>query len=43
MVLSPNRSKEPFWMTSEESKKLVHIWRSEEDSILIGRDYSRKR
>ena len=24
-------------MTSKESKKLVHKWRSEEDSILIGR------
>ena len=29
--------KEPFWMTSKESKKLVHKWRAEEDAILIGR------
>ena len=35
--IAPIDQKEPFWMTSEESKKLVHIWRSEEDSILIGR------
>lgn len=28
---------EPFWMTSKESKKLVHQWRAEEDAILVGR------
>ncbi len=35
--IAPLDQKEPLWMTSEESKKLVHKWRSEEDSILIGR------
>ena len=35
--IAPLNQKEPLWMTSEESKKLVHKWRSEEDSILIGR------
>ncbi len=27
---------EPFWITSPESKKLVHRWRTEEASILVG-------
>ena len=27
---------EPFWITSKESKTLVHKWRSQESSILIG-------
>ncbi len=35
--IAPKDQKEPFWMTSKESKKLVHKWRSEEDAILIGR------
>ena len=35
--IAPNNQKKPFWMTSKESKKLVHKWRSEEDAILIGR------
>ena len=35
--IAPKDQKEPFWMTSKESKKLVHKWRSEEDPILIGR------
>lgn len=25
-----------FWITGEESRKLVHQWRSEEDAILVG-------
>ena len=35
--IAPNDQTKPFWMTSKESKKLVHKWRSEEDAILIGR------
>jgi diaminohydroxyphosphoribosylaminopyrimidine deaminase/5-amino-6-(5-phosphoribosylamino)uracil reductase len=35
--IAPDNQTEPFWMTSKESKKLVHKWRSEEDAILIGR------
>ena len=35
--IAPLDQKKPFWMTTKESKKLVHNWRSEEDSILIGR------
>lgn len=35
--IAPLNQKESFWMTSESSKKLVHQWRSEEKSILVGR------
>ena len=35
--IAPKNQTEPFWMTSNKSKKLVHKWRSEEDSILVGR------
>ena len=35
--IAPENQSEPFWMTSQDSKKIVHKWRSEEDSILIGR------
>ena len=35
--IAPTNQKEPFWMTSEFSKKLVHKWRADEDSILVGR------
>ena len=34
--IAPINQNKPFWMTSEQSKKLVHKWRSEEDSILVG-------
>lgn len=27
-----------FWITGEESRKLVHRWRSEEDAILVGKN-----
>ncbi len=27
-----------FWITGEQSRKLVHQWRSEEDAILIGKN-----
>jgi len=35
--IAPNNQEEPFWMTSSESKELVHQWRAEEDAILVGR------
>lgn len=35
--IAPKDQKEPFWMTSDKSKKIVHKWRANEDSILIGR------
>ena len=35
--IAPSNHKEPFWMTSKESKKSVHKWRAEEDAILVGR------
>jgi diaminohydroxyphosphoribosylaminopyrimidine deaminase/5-amino-6-(5-phosphoribosylamino)uracil reductase len=35
--IAPENQTEPFWMTSSKSKILVHKWRSEEDSILVGR------
>ena len=35
--IAPKDHAEPFWMTSNKSKKLVHKWRSEEDAILVGR------
>ena len=35
--IAPQNQNDSFWMTSNESKKLVHKWRAEEDAILIGR------
>ena len=35
--IAPQNQTESFWMTSSESKKLVHKWREEEDAILVGR------
>ncbi|MGY8987912.1 MAG: bifunctional diaminohydroxyphosphoribosylaminopyrimidine deaminase/5-amino-6-(5-phosphoribosylamino)uracil reductase RibD [Flavobacteriales bacterium] len=35
--IAPKNQTESFWMTSSESKKLVHKWRAEEDAILVGR------
>ena len=35
--IAPKNQTKPFWMTSSESKKLVHAWRAEEDAILVGR------
>ena len=35
--IAPKNQTKPFWMTSCESKKLVHKWRAEEDAILVGR------
>ena len=35
--IAPKNQTEPFWITYNKSKKLVHTWRSEEDAILIGR------
>ena len=36
MVLLQENQSEAFWMTSAESKKIVHQWRSEEMGILVG-------
>ncbi|HJP63902.1 MAG TPA: bifunctional diaminohydroxyphosphoribosylaminopyrimidine deaminase/5-amino-6-(5-phosphoribosylamino)uracil reductase RibD [Mucilaginibacter sp.] len=30
--------KRQFWITGEESRRLVHQWRSEEDAILVGKN-----
>jgi len=35
--IAPKNQKEPFWITSADSKQLVHEWRAEESAILIGR------
>ena len=35
--IAPNHQNESFWMTSSESKRLVHKWRAEETAILVGR------
>ena len=35
--IAPKNQRKPFWITSSESKKLVHKWRAEEDAILVGR------
>ena len=35
--IAPKNQIKPFWMTCNKSKRLVHKWRSDEDSILIGR------
>ncbi len=40
--IAPKNQTEPFWMTSSESKKLVHKWRAEEDAILVGRITAKK-
>ena len=34
--IAPIDQTKPFWMTSEQSRMIVHRWRSEEDSILVG-------
>ena len=33
---SEKDKKEPFWITNEYSRQLVHKWRSEEQAILVG-------
>ena len=40
--MAPLNQNKPFWMTSSESKKLVHKWRAEEEAILIGRITAQK-
>ena len=35
--IAPKNQIKPFWMTSSESKKIVHKWRAEEGAILVGR------
>lgn len=30
--------KSQYWITGEESRKLVHQWRSEEDAVLVGKN-----
>ena len=40
--IAPKNQTAPFWMTSSESKKLVHQWRAEEDAILVGRITAKK-
>jgi len=37
-----HESGNPFWITSPESKKLVHKWRTEECSILVGTNTAEK-
>ena len=40
--MAPLNQNKPFWMTSSESKKLVHKWRAEEEAILVGRITAKK-
>lgn len=40
--ISPKNQNGYFWMTSNKSKKLVHIWRSQEDAILVGKITAKK-
>ncbi|MDC3029890.1 bifunctional diaminohydroxyphosphoribosylaminopyrimidine deaminase/5-amino-6-(5-phosphoribosylamino)uracil reductase RibD [Flavobacteriales bacterium] len=35
--IAPLNQKEPLWISSLESKTLVHLWRSQEQAILVGR------
>ena len=35
--IAPLDQKEPLWISSPESKILVHLWRSQEQAILVGR------
>ena len=36
-LMAPKNQIGSFWMTSKESKQLVHKWRAEESAILVGR------
>ncbi len=40
--MAPINQNKPFWMTSSESKKLVHEWRAEEEAIIVGRITAKK-
>ena len=40
--IAPHNQSGAFWMTSYQSKKLVHQWRAAEDAILIGRVTAQK-
>ena len=40
--IAPKNQNKHFWMTSSESKKLVHKWRAEEEAILVGRITAKK-
>ena len=40
--IAPKKQEGKFWMTSKESKELVHKWRSQEDGILVGRITAKK-
>ena len=40
--IAPKNQTSPFWMTSSESKKIVHKWRAEETAILVGRVTAQK-
>ena len=40
--IAPKNQTAPFWMTSSESKKIVHKWRAEETAILVGRVTAQK-
>ena len=37
LYIAPLNQKEPLWISSPESKTLVHQWRSQEQAILVGR------
>ena len=37
-MIAPKNQNGSFWMTSKESKKLVHKWRSQEQAILVGKN-----
>lgn len=36
MIRQPNAAKRPNWITSEKLRMLVHKWRTEETSIMVG-------
>ena len=40
--IAPKNQQKPFWMTTADSKELVHKWRAEADAILIGRTTAEK-
>lgn len=33
-----NQEKKPFWISNFQSRALAHLWRGEEDAILVGRN-----
>ncbi len=42
IIRPPGHPREPWWITGDEERVLVHKWRSQEDAILVGAETIRK-